>query len=217
MTDSGDDHADSERAAILRATRKVLRRSGFDGLKVHSVLRETGFSARAFYRHFPDKESLVLTLLQEEYASTAQRLARATAAAGDSPEARVSAWIRELLVVMSDPVLERRTRLFTAHRLAMSRFPDEATKSNLLLVEPLIEAIAYGQELGAFKGSDPVNDAIQTARLVGGTLNELLVQGPGPSPFEDIVDTTTDFALRALGTPGTFPASGGAGGMEEDE
>ncbi len=190
----------------MRGARAVLRRSGFEGLKMQLVLRETGLSARALYRHFPDKESLVVALLQDEYAATARRLRRATSAAGDDPTARVAAWIREVLVAMSDPVLERRTRLFTAHHLAMSRFPDTAERSSLLIIEPLVEAIARGQESGVFRGSDPLNDAIQTSRLVGGTLNELLVQAPGS--IEDTVDATTDFTLRALSTPGTFPPGG---------
>jgi AcrR family transcriptional regulator len=194
---------DDERAAIMRGARIVLRRSGFEGLKVQLVLRETGLSARSFYRHFPDKESLLVALIQDEYAATARRLARATAAV-DDPEAKVSAWIRELLLGTSDPALEPRTRLFTTHYLAMSRFPDAALQSNRLVIQPLAEAIARGQQLGMFQGSDPANDAIQTARLVGGTLNELLAQAPGPTPVDHVVDATTDFVLRALRVPSTF-------------
>ncbi len=188
----------------MRSARTVLRRSGFEGFKIQLVLRETGFSARTFYRHFPDKDSLIVALIQDEYAATARRLTAATAAAGDDPEAQVSAWIRELLLATSHPALERRTRLFSTHYLAMSRFPDAAAKASLQVIQPLAEAIARGQERGVFQGSDATGDAVQTARLVGGALNEVLAQRPGPAPIDDVVDTTTDFALRALRVPGTL-------------
>ncbi len=191
----------SERAAIIRAARTILHRSGFEGFKVQLVLRETGLSARTFYRHFADKNALIVTLLRDEYAATGRRLARATAAAGDNPEAQISAWIRELLLGTSDPALEPRTRLFSAHYLAMSRFPEAAADANRLLVEPLSDTICRGKEQGVFQGSDPTADALQIARLAAGALTELLAQRSGPSEVDDVAASTTSFVLRALRAP----------------
>jgi AcrR family transcriptional regulator len=197
--------SEDERAAIVAAARAVLRRSGFEGFKVQLVLRETGLSARSFYRHFPEKDSLVVALIRDEYAATARRLSRATAAAGPDPEAQVAAWIRELLLGSGDPALEPRTRLFSSYYLALSATPDGASEANRLLTRPLVEAISRGQAQGLFCGPDPEDEARHTAQLAGGALNGLLAQQSGPSRLEPVVDATTDFALRALRTASTFP------------
>jgi len=69
----------------LEGLASLLERSGFEGFKVQLVLREAGVSARAFYRHFGDKDELMLALLQEEMA-------------------RAGAHIRAQMLEIDDPV-----------------------------------------------------------------------------------------------------------------
>jgi AcrR family transcriptional regulator len=199
------DTAEDERALLIKGARTVLRRSGFDGLKVNLVLRETGLSARTFYRHFADKSSLVVALISEEYAATARRLTDATGSAGSDPELQVSTWIRELLLGVVDPRRQPRTRLFSTHFSVMSAFPEAAAEASDLVIQPLRAAISRGAEIGIFARSDPQSDAVQIARLVGGAMTEVLTQRPGTREVDDVVRSTTDFALRALRSDPTIP------------
>ncbi len=197
MTTSSED----ERSAILRGALAVLRRSGFDGFKVRLVLRETGLSARAFYRHFPDKDSLIVVLIRQEYAATGRRLTNAVHAAGADPEAQLAAWIRELLLAAADSTLAPRTRMFSAYHSLMSRFPEAMAQADRLVVEPLEAAIVRGQTTGVFRGSHPTSDARQVSRLVRGALNEVINQRLGSSEVANVIDSATSFVLRALRTP----------------
>ncbi len=197
------DQARDERSALLRAAWTVLRRSGFEGFKVQLVLRQSGLSARTFYRHFPDKDALIVALIHDEYAATAGRLTEATRAAGEGPVEQVSAWVRELLLGAADPARAPRTRLFSANYSVMSRFPEISARASRLLVEPLEAAIVRGHASGIFPGPDPAGDAQQVARLGAGAINELLAHRPGATNIDDVILSTTAFALRALRVPET--------------
>jgi AcrR family transcriptional regulator len=187
-----------ERARLIRAAWTVVRRSGFDGVKVQLVMKEAGLSARTFYRHFPDKDSLLIALIEDEYGAASRRLRQAVADAPDEPAAQVAAWIREMLLAADDPARAPRTRLFSSYHLLMGRFPGVLIRSTQMILDPLENSIRQGQERGEFGGDDPHPDAQQVGRLAAGALTEYLA-GAGESPeIEVLIDSTARFALRAL-------------------
>src|SRR5438874_12201820 len=67
----------AEKEAIMRAAYDLIQRNGSKETSVHDVLRETGFSTRAFYRHFRSKDELVV----EMYRVDSDRVTAALAAA----------------------------------------------------------------------------------------------------------------------------------------
>jgi AcrR family transcriptional regulator len=190
------DQSLDERSRLLRAAWTVVRRSGFEGVKVQLVLRESGLSARTFYRHFADKDSLLVALIEDEYDSTSRRLRRALSQAETDPVGQVSAWIREILLAAADPELAPRTRLFSSYHSMMGRVPGSLLRSNEMILEPLEAALRQGQAQGVFGGDDPHADAQQIARLTGGAVNEYLAtEGPG---IEQMIDAAVRFAMQAL-------------------
>jgi TetR/AcrR family transcriptional regulator len=189
-----------ERAALMRAAWTVVRRSGFDGIKVQLVLRQAGLSARTFYRHFSDKDGLLVALIEDEYGAMGRRLRRAMADAADEPVAQLRAWIREVLLAASDPARAPRTRLFSSYHLLMGQAPGALARSNQMIVEPLETAVRRGQQEGVFHGEDAHRDAQHVARLIAGTVTEYLVEASTSSGIEEIIDSTARFALRALST-----------------
>lgn len=191
------DDSPDERARLVAAAWTVLRRSGFDGFKVQLVLREAGLSARTFYRHFSDKDSLMLALVEDEYGATSRRLRKALSETDSDPAAQVSAWIRELLLSASDPVRVPRTRLFSAYYPMMGRAPGALSRASLAILEPLEAAIRLGQHVGEFGGTDFRNDALQISRLTGGAISDHLAHGGG-TDIDDLILSTVEFALRAL-------------------
>jgi AcrR family transcriptional regulator len=186
-----------ERSQIVRAAWTVLERSGFEGFKVQLVMREAGVSARSFYRHFADKDALLLALLRDEMARAASHL-RAAVAAADDPVAKVEAWIRGVIGAAADPRRVPRARLFSSQQPVMRRFPSEVDEGVGLLTEPLEAAIEDGRATGAFPWAEPARDAALIYSLAGGSMTDSLAERPD-RPFDEVVSATIDFALRALG------------------
>lgn len=65
---------------ILAATTRVLKQVGFDGLTTNAVAERAGVSIGSLYQYFPNKEALVLALIdrhsEEMNAAILQELAR---------------------------------------------------------------------------------------------------------------------------------------------
>jgi AcrR family transcriptional regulator len=186
-----------DRTAIIGAAWIVLERAGFEGFKVQLVLRETGLSARSFYRYFADKDELLLALMEDEYARSAARLRRVVRQADGAPE-KVAAWIAELVAAAEDPRRVPRARLFSSQQPMMRRFPEAVARGSRLLLEPLERAIRDGVEIGVFSTAEPERDAEIILRLTGATMNDALIDWTDRSVAE-LVASSVDFALRALG------------------
>ena len=190
---------DDEAQLLIGAAWRVLERAGFEGFKVQLVMREAGVSARVFYRHFADKDQLVLALLRDEMARAGSHL-RAAVAGQDDPVAQVEAWIRAVISAAADPRRVARARLFSSQQKLFRRFPREVAEGTHLLMEPLRQALERGADTGAFRWVDPDRDAPLIYALTGGELTAALADQPGEN-VDGVVAETTAFVLRALGVP----------------
>jgi AcrR family transcriptional regulator len=194
---------DDERARLVRAARVVLERAGWEGFKVQLVLRETGLSARTFYRHFAGKEELLLVLMEDEYARSGARV-RAAVARAAGPAARVAAWIDEIVQAAGDPRRAARARLFTSQPAVLRRFPDEVTAAAQLVLQPLEDVIREGRSTGELPRGDPDRDPHLVLQLAGAAMSHALARG-GEESVDDVAAEVTDFVLRALGASGLRP------------
>jgi AcrR family transcriptional regulator len=173
------DPTSDERARLVGAAWMVLERAGYEGFKVQLLLRETGLSARTFYRHFVDKDELLLALMTDEYARVATRI-RAVLARADGPDAKVAAWIDEIV------------------QAAVRRYPDELSSAARLILEPLEDAIREGRTTGVLPWGDPECDPLLVHHLAGAAMAQALAGGAGRS-VDDVAGEVTGFVLRALG------------------
>jgi AcrR family transcriptional regulator len=166
---------------------------------VQLVVRDAGVSARTFYRHFADKDELLLALLRDEMGRAAAHL-RAAVARVDDPVGQVGAWIGAVIGAAGDPRRMARARLFSEQQAVMRRFPGQVGDAVEQLLAPLREAIERGLDSGAFPWADSARDAELVYRLAGGSLTAALANGVSSDrDLATIVDATTAFALRALG------------------
>jgi AcrR family transcriptional regulator len=188
-----------ERARFVAAAWTVLERAGFEGFKVQLLLRETGLSARAFYRHFADKEELLLLLMQDEYSRSARRARAAVTAAGDPP-GQVAAWIDEVVQAANTPQRAARARLFTSQPAVVRHFPEQLDAAARLLLEPLEDAIRRGRNEGVFPWGQPEGDAKLILQLAAGAMIDALADRADLA-VDDAGTRVTAFALRALGSP----------------
>lgn len=208
---------------LVDATYRVVERTGSLDPTVREILRESGLSNQAFYRHFRSKDELLVALLDDGRRRMADYLRHRIAAAPD-PAGRVRAWIEGVLAQAGDPVAAARTRPFLAHqdRLA-EQFPTEQRNSAEAMIGPLREVLAeaYGaadaEDVGGtasgrraagaarsaaaaasgHRDADADADAVTVYRLTVACLHDHLRARTAPGPEETA--RVVEFALRGLG------------------
>jgi AcrR family transcriptional regulator len=190
------DH-EHEREQLVGAAWAILERTDFAGLKVQRVASQAGLSTRAFYRHFTDKEHLLLVLVLNEMERAAERLKRTVELASD-PTDKVVAWISAVIGAADDPRRIHRARLFAALTPTLRSDSNAIDRSTRLLWAPLQDAIMQGVDAGVFDSTDPARDAKLIHELAGARLRAALVD-PGTEAVEIIIAATVGFSLRALG------------------
>jgi AcrR family transcriptional regulator len=83
---------------ILRAAAELLDDSGREeSVTLRAVARRVGIAAPSIYRHFPDRESILLAVISRAFAELTERLRDGRAAAGDDPVQRLRAVCTEYL------------------------------------------------------------------------------------------------------------------------
>jgi AcrR family transcriptional regulator len=68
------------RQQILDAARQELKTTSFRDLGVDDLMKTTGLSRTAFYRYFPDREAVLVELLEEVWSALADATDNGTAA-----------------------------------------------------------------------------------------------------------------------------------------
>lgn len=171
----------AEIRALLDAALVVMQRADTIDPKVTDIVRESGLSNQAFYRHFDGKDALLLALLadgRDRLARTIERrMTRAT-----SPDDRVRAWVGAVLDQARDPNAAAATRPFVANgeRLALE-YPIEVARSRDQLVEPLAATVGATNARAVYHvAMGAVHDALATRRV----------------PTRREVDTIAEFAVK---------------------
>jgi AcrR family transcriptional regulator len=87
-------HHGDLRAALIRAGLAILAEEGVQGLTLRAVARRAGVSHNAPYRHFADKEALLVAIAEEGFIELAARVEEARTHAPASPRAQLedSGW-----------------------------------------------------------------------------------------------------------------------------
>jgi len=172
----------AEIRALLDAALVVMRRDGSIDPKVADIVRESGLSNQAFYRHFDGKDALLIALLADGRDRLARTIERRLARAGTEPAAQVRAWVGAVLDQARDPAAAAATRPFAANadRLMMA-FPDEVARSRAQLEAPLAAVV----------GAD---NARAVYHLAMGAMHDALAEQRVPS--RRATDAVTEFAIR---------------------
>ena len=147
------------RRAIVDAASKSVREHGVRGLSVAAVLERARLSTRAFYRHFDSKDQLVAAVFLELTRAEVLRL-RTKISEATNPVEAVAAWIdgRLNLAFDEDIKAELRQVSLEAQSKAFSS-PDMVMPAYGAILEPLIEQLQRGLELGVFKDIVPATAA----------------------------------------------------------
>jgi AcrR family transcriptional regulator len=188
VADREQAYADEVRR-LLDAAFSVMRASGELEPRVSDIVRESGLSNQAFYRHFSGKDELFLAVLEDGRRQLVEYLERRM---NDVPEGapRVRRWVEGVLEQARNRDAAERTRPFAVNGTRLrDRFPAESRRAAELLLAPLRAAIAAA-------GGDPERDAEATYQLTMGSMNEHLLNRSPPS--RDDVAHIVQFALGGI-------------------
>jgi AcrR family transcriptional regulator len=143
------------RCAIVAAASKSMHDHGVRGLSVAAVLEHAQLSTRAFYRHFDSKDQLVAAVFLELARMETQRL-RGKMADTANPVEAVVAWVdgRLELAFGENTELGGRRLSMETHSKAFSS-PEMVAPAYGAILEPLIEQLERGLELGVFEDIVP--------------------------------------------------------------
>jgi len=180
---SGRPRAASVDRAVLKATRTLLRRQGYEGLSIEGVARAAGVAKTSIYRRWPSKPSLVFeavfgTSREVEFAHTGQlardlaQPVRALCEEFASPEAR-AALPALLPLFMSDPALRsevdrqillpERRRVRELLEAAKKRGELRASVDLELVLDQLIGTVFYRTITGAPVDADCADEIVRLA------------------------------------------------------
>lgn len=189
---SSGDEGDRRRA--LAAAWAVVSRSGLHGLKLQSVLRESGLSTRAFYRHFADKPALLRALMEEHYAGLAAATAVAVQDETD-PLRALARWLDVMLDV--DGGRRAHEAAFAWHwQEVRQAYPQGVVDLVSLLLPPLVGVLQVLRSEGR-PHVRPHRDAGAVVLLTRSALQQLTAVPPALSA-EEARDLVWDFVVRAL-------------------
>lgn len=93
----------ANRAAILLAAREVFAELGFGASSVRDIVRRTALASGTFYNYFPDKQSVLVALVEESAGE-----ARVRVRAARREAASVEAFVRDGFRAYFDYLLEDR-------------------------------------------------------------------------------------------------------------
>jgi AcrR family transcriptional regulator len=174
---------------LVDAAFTVMRRDDAIDPRVADIVRESGLSNQAFYRHFSGKDELLLAVLDHGRRQLVTTLERRMDAAPDGI-GRVRAWIEGVMEQARNTDAAANTRPFAIDGIRLSdRFPSEAATSNEQLLAPLRHAIADA-------GGDPERDTPAVYELAMGTMNRCVLSREVPSKTD--VEHLVQFAIGGL-------------------
>jgi AcrR family transcriptional regulator len=180
-------HHGDLRSALIEAGLAHLESGGEADISLRQLARETGVSATAVYRHFPDKRALLAALAAEGFALLGVAQREASAAAGGGAEGFAATGRAYVRFALANPALFRLTFTHAGIGAASGLGDDEA--SRLLL--------AYARE---FAGAEAPALALQAWSVAHG-LAMLMLDGrikPSDATIDAVIDAATLFVRQGI-------------------
>ncbi|MDA8044967.1 MAG: TetR/AcrR family transcriptional regulator [Actinomycetota bacterium] len=163
--------------------------------KVGDILRAAGLSTKAFYRHFPTKEDLLIAIIERKRQTTSLYIEKKMKDL-DDPIERIEAWVRALFDAVRHPKdLSQNRPLLLAHPRLLQTFPTEMRAGFDEAILPLSAAI---REARRQKGL-PAGDSGLDARLAMQQVYAVLVESAAQDlpPGQDLIESVVAYTVRA--------------------
>jgi AcrR family transcriptional regulator len=182
-------------AALVAAAWQVLERSGYRSLKIRQILDASQSSASAFYRRFPSKAHLLLTLMRAESEQSVRTIS-AQLRGIDDPRDQLSRWLRFHVSILFDSRRRARALMFSEPDF-VTALPAAIREDQTRHYDLLVGIARRGARSGVFATADPDGDADAVYRLIRGLVYDPLTAKPVEAP-EVVHGRTEQHALRLL-------------------
>lgn len=193
-------HGDLRRSLIAAAT-VLIETGGSKALTLRAAATAAGVSIAAPYRHFPDREALLASVLTQAFSELATATDTARHACKGPLEALKACGMAYVRFTLNRPNLYR---LMFGPECKKAAHPDLA-QSGMAAFDVLRQAVSLCQAHGLVAGTDPQVTALAGWALTHG-LATLCTDGllPGlgePASVEDATAAAIDMLIRGVLTP----------------
>jgi AcrR family transcriptional regulator len=191
---SRKDRAAANRAALLRAARKVFLAQGYHGASVDAVAGEAGFTIGAVYSQFGGKAELFLALLERRIDERVEQVRSLAEGSGQAEE--LTAVARQWAGVLRTDL--DWTLLVIEFRVHAARHPDLAARFAELherLLRAVVEVVTRSLGLAA-----PTREVWDLARLMmaGGPGGALARAAEGEAFRDELIEESTVAVAQRL-------------------
>lgn len=188
---------------LIDATFRVMRARDTAEPTVSEILAEAKLSTSSFYRHFPGKDDLFLTLLERAHSMTRRHIEEKVGSSSD-PIDQIEQWVRAMFDLLRTEDLVTANRSFLlAHPRLLERFPDEINSGFDVLVRPLALSIGEARHQAGLHRGDAALDGRLVLHQVFGMLVDAAALHSPPSPA--VIDGVVSYTLRAVLAPEPGP------------
>jgi len=151
---------------ILSTARRLFVQQGYTATSMRQVAEAAGIGKATIYHHFPDKQSIVMALLQRNIARMDEALQRVHAEGDPRRRIQVAAEVSIDFLFESVDILQVARREIPGGRDQMQTgFADFFQE----YMDLLVDAIQRGIEQGIFRPVDPVATARVLMTMIQGT------------------------------------------------
>jgi AcrR family transcriptional regulator len=201
-------HHGDLRTALVAAALEILHQLGPRQLSIRAVARKVGVSHTAPYRHFADKNELIVACVEQGFELMRQTMADKKAAADKDPLSQfAAAGMAYIEFALDHPTYYR---VMYSGDLLSSTGRQSLQHTSSETYEELVNDIKTCQQLHILRPGDPVKQAITLLSTVHGFVtlvndNRVSALVDGDFQLEDIRDFVMTAIFEGLGAPA--PAS----------
>ncbi len=194
-------HHGDLRRALIEAAEQAIDQRGADQLSLRAVARDAGVSQTAPYRHFENKDALLLAVAENGFALMAMRMAQILGDEfADEQERSIALGTSYVHFAVEYP---NRFRLMFGPRIGLIISGSDGL-SDSSAFGMLVQAIRQGQDSGQYRAGDPAEIALPSWSMVHGLANLVVdglvpVNGESTASIRDLVRVCSLALLRGIG------------------
>lgn len=193
------EHRQNVRAKLFDALSELMTQTGFDGVTLADIATTAGVGRTSVYNHFPDKEALLIGLIEHETANFVVDLQQALEQV-DDPREQLRIYVREQIRLKRSYHFGPGPDL----RTVLSRPTVRRLRDHVVQVEDLLRGILQD---GIAAGRLPDQDLEAVVPLINSCLTGRSVPETEPERTKAVAATEA-FVMRAVGAGAVITAPG---------